>query len=227
MSSNKKVFQFAGLVLIGALGAHKGAHAQQAGTWLVRAGATSINPQVDSGQLSAPSLPDVRIAVDSNTTLGGGVSYMLTDNWSVDLPLALPFKHHISGDGAIAGSGEIATTKAMPATLFLQYRMREANASWRPYVGAGVTYAHFMKETGNGTLTAITNPGGPGTTLKIKDQWALSVQTGLTVALTPSVFLEGTLGYTWLKAHTTLSTGQTIDAKISPIMAGLYVGYRY
>ena len=81
---------------------------------------------------------------------------MVTDNLALDLPLATPFKHDLVGDGAIAGVGKLGSTKAIPATLMLQYRFNEANAAFRPYVGLGVTYAHFYGEKTTATLNGLT-----------------------------------------------------------------------
>lgn len=77
---------------------------------------------------------------------------MLTDNWSLDVPLALPFKHNLTGAGAIQGVGKIGETRSLPMSLFAQYRFAEANAQFRPFVGAGPTLAKFYKERS----TAIT-----------------------------------------------------------------------
>lgn len=221
-----KKFAFSSALAAATLGFCGLAQAQQAGTWLFRVGAMSIIPQVSSGDLTAPSVPGVKIDVDSSTTLAGGISYMLTDNWSLDVPLAIPPKHKIKGDGAISGSGEIGTTRVVPATMFLQYRFLEAQSTWRPYLGAGLTYARFYGEKGNGTLTAITDPGG-STTLSIKSEFAPTVQAGMTYSLTPQVYLDGWVGKTFLKVRSTLSTGQHIDTKLDPVIVGLSVGYRY
>ena len=90
-----------------ALALSGGAQAQTAGSWLVRAGATQISPQVTSGDLSAPSFTGTKVNVRADTQLAGGITYMLTDHWAVDVPLALPFKHDVIGAGAIAGVGKI------------------------------------------------------------------------------------------------------------------------
>jgi outer membrane protein W len=72
------------------------------------------------------------------------------------LPLALPFTHTLTGAGAIAGVGTIGTTKALPATLFAQYRFGDAKAAFRPYLGAGLTYAYFYDENATNTLNALS-----------------------------------------------------------------------
>lgn len=203
-------------------------HAQTAGTWMLRGGLTSITPQVDSGNLSASSLPGTQIDADSDSRLGGGLTYMLTNHWAVDLPLALPFQHNLTGAGAIQGVGKIGEAKALPMSVFGQYRFGEAQAQFRPFVGAGLTYAKFYKERGNATLTAIT--GGTSsnpTTLSLDSKLALSIQAGATVALNDRWFVEGTVVKTFLKTKGTLSTGQTIDVTLDPLTLCLGIGYRF
>ena len=93
------------------------AQAQSAGTWMLRAGVMRIAPDVTSSCLSAPDFGDngsggalgcSRSDVSANSQLGGGVTYMYTDNLAVDVPLALPFKHKIIGAGSLAGAGDVA-----------------------------------------------------------------------------------------------------------------------
>ena len=204
------------------------AHAQSAGTWMARIGATGIYPQVDSGNLSPPAWPNTQTDVSSDWTLGGGVTYMITDNWSVDIPLALPFTHTLTGAGAIAGVGTIGTTKALPITVWGQYRFGEAKAAFRPYLGAGLTYAYFYDENATNTLNALSGgtPSNP-TTFSIQSKWAVGVQAGATYAFNERWFLDGVVGYTWLKNTTTLSTGQTQPMTLNPVSVAIAVGYRF
>ena len=147
--------------------------AQSAGTWLARVGATTITPSVTSGNMTAPSFAGTKSDVGAASQVSGGVTYFYTDNVSVDLPLALPFKHKLYGAGALAAAGQIGEVQSLPMTVFLQYRFMDANSQFRPYVGLGATYAYFSNAVGSGALTAMTNPGGPATTLKVdsKEFW--------------------------------------------------------
>lgn len=223
---NNKSLQSGFVVL--ALLAGASAQAQSAGNWLVRAGVTHIAPDVTSGDLSAPSLAGSKSDVGSSTRLGGGVTYMVTDHFSVDLPLALPFKHELSGDGAIAGVGKIGEVKAFPMTLLAQYRLGEANARFRPYVGVGPTYTRFFKERSTATLSALTGgtPAQP-TTLSVQSKLALTLQVGLSVALNDTWFVDAMVTRTFLKTRTTLSTGQTQDIRLDPTSVSLGVGMRF
>lgn len=222
----KKLIKFASLVAaISALAPL--AHAQSAGSWMGRIGATNITPAVSSGNLSAPSLSNSKTDVGAASQLSGGVTYMVSDNMALDLPLALPFKHKISGAGALSGVGEIGEVSALPFTLFAQYRFMEPNAKFRPYIGLGITYAYFFNETGSGQLTALTNPGGTATKIKVDSQWALTPQIGVSIPVNERWFVDLFYSKTSLKTKTTLSTGQTVDITLDPDAYGLTVGYRF
>jgi len=211
-----------------ALVAGSAAQAQSAGTWMARVGGIGLYPQVSSGDLSPPAFPNTQTDVSSDWTLGGGVTYMITDNWSVDVPLALPFTHTLTGAGAISGVGTIGTTKALPITMWGQYRFGEAKSTFRPYLGAGLTYAYFYDENATSTLNALSGgtPSNP-TTFSIQSKWAFGVQAGATYAFNERWFLDGMLGYTWLKNTTTLSTGQTQPMTLNPVSVAISIGYKF
>ena len=149
------------------------AHAQSAGTWLGRLGMTTIAPQVTSGVMTAPSFEGTKSDVSSASQVSGGVTYMYTDNISIDVPLALPFTHKLYGAGALAGAGQIGEVQALPMTAFLQYRFMEADSPFRPYVGIGATYAYFFNAKGGAALTAMTNPGFVQTPLTAKNSFSM------------------------------------------------------
>ncbi len=204
------------------------ASAQTAGTWMLRGGATHIKPNVESGDLTAPSLAGSKADIRASTGLSGGVTYMLTDHISVDVPLALPFKHEIVGAGSIDGVGKIGEVKAAPMTLLGQYRFMEPGAAFRPYVGAGLTYAKFFKARGTAALTALSGgtPASP-TTLSVGSKFAATVQIGATYRFDAHWFADITVLRTFLKTRTTLSTGQTLDATLDPTTVALAVGYAF
>jgi len=211
-----------------ALACAAAAHAQTAGTWMVRGGATTITPNVSSGDLNAPSLAGTKSSVGNSTRVSGGITYMWDDNISFDLPVAVPFEHDISGDGAIAGAGKIATVKALPATLLAQWRFMEPTSAFRPYVGFGLTYAAFYGARSTSTLTAISGgtPSNP-TTLSIDSKWAATVQLGAAFAIDKNWFVDASYTYTPLSTRNTLSTGQTLDIKLDPSSFSLAIGYKF
>lgn len=203
------------------------AHAQSAGTWMISIGANNIAPKVKSGDLSAPSLPGTKIDVKDASAAFATITYLITDQVSVQTFLGGPYKHEVVGAGAIDGVGRIGEVQQVSPTLTLQYRFFDAASALRPYVGLGLTYAYFFKEQGSGTLTALTNPGGAPTQLKADGAWGLSPQIGATYAFSDRWFADLTVIKTFVKNTTHLSTGQSIDAKLDPLTVGLTVGYRF
>ncbi|MEW6466439.1 MAG: OmpW family outer membrane protein [Pseudomonadota bacterium] len=211
-----------------ALCAAQAAQAQTAGSWSARIGATQISPSVTSGDLSLPAFPHTKADVESASQLAGGINYTIDDRWAVDVPLSLPFKHTINGDGAIAGVGKLGEVKALPFTVLAQYRFGDPGAKFRPYIGAGPTYAKFFKERSTNVLTALTGgtPAQP-TTLSIESKLVPTVQVGATMMFNDRWFLDAMVAKTWLKTRTTLSTGQTLDIKLNPTTVAIAVGYRF
>jgi outer membrane protein len=213
------------------------AFAQTAGTWMVRAGVTTISPQVSSGCLSAPDFGDLgaggalgctRSDVSSDTQPSGGITYMLTDNIAVDVPVALPFKHKLIGQGSLAGAGEVGEVQALPFVVFLQYRFLDASAKFRPYIGLGATYAYFFNEQGSGKLTATTNPGSvTPTTFKTDAKFVLTPQIGATIAVNDKWFVDLHFSKSNLSTTTTFSTGQHIDIALDPTSYGIDVGFKF
>jgi outer membrane protein len=210
-----------------ALFSGQAALAQKAGTVSVSIGATRIAPSVSSENLTAPSLPNTKVDVNSDTQVTGAVNYMVTDAIAIHIPLGYGFKHEITGDGAIRGVGKLAETKALPITAIAQYRFLDANATFRPFVGAGVSYVRFYNEKGTGVLTAITNPGGPGTSVKFDSKLAPTFELGALFNINEKWYLEASYAKTLLKTRGTLSTGQTIDVKLDPNAYTFQIGYKF
>lgn len=201
--------------------------AQSAGSISASIGVTQIAPSVSSGNLSAPSLPGSQVSITNSTRLTGAVNYMLTDAIALHLPLGLGFKHSISGAGAIAGVGKLAETKALPITLIAQYRLMDANATFRPYVGAGASYVKFYDTVGTGVLTGLTNPGGPATGASFKSKLAPTIQLGAVINFNEKWYVDLAYSKTFIKTRGTLTTGQTLDVKLDPNAYSFQVGYKF
>ena len=225
---SKFCFALSAITALTALTLGSAAQAQSQGSWLIRGGIMQLAPQLTSGNLTAPSLTDVQSGVSNSTQYSGGVTYMLSNSVAIDLPLALPFKHNLYGTGSIAGVGKIGDTKAIPATVMVQYRFGEASGMFRPYLGLGVTYAKFDGEHTTAVLSGLTG-GTPlmPTTLSIQSKLAATLQVGASYKIDERWFVDGSFTRTPLKTRNTLSTGQTLDITLNPIGISLGVGMRY
>ncbi len=204
------------------------AQAQSAGSFIVYAGAAQITPQVDSGDLTPPSLVGTKVNVKKASQIAGGVTYYWTDNISIDVPISPAFKHDVVGAGAIDGVGKLGTVKSLPATVLAQYRFGEAKSMFRPYVGAGVTYAYFFKPKSTAALSAITGgtPANP-TLLSMKSAFGPTAQLGVGVNVTADISLDLSVSKTLVKTTGRLSTGQTIETALDPTAIKFGIGYRF
>ncbi|HEU5435951.1 MAG TPA: OmpW family outer membrane protein [Telluria sp.] len=203
------------------------ASAQSAGQFTAKLGVGKITPKVESGDVGAPALPGSKVAVAADTQPVLIFAYGVTDNFSTELALGVPYKHKLSGDGAIAGTGQLGTVQSLPPSLFAQYRFFTPDTMVRPFVGLGATYAYFRKETGSGQLTSILNTGGPGVSFHIKNKVAPTIQAGVAFNINPKWFVDFTVTKTYLKTDTYYSTGQTQHVKLDPVGLIAAVGYKF
>jgi outer membrane protein len=203
------------------------AQAQVAGDLLVKLGWNKIMPKVKSDDLTAPSLPGSKIDIKSASALFFTVTYMITDDISVEALGGLPYKHDIVGAGAVAGVGKIGSVHQVSPTVLLQYRFLAADAPFRPYVGAGPTFAKFYGTKGSAALTAVTNPGGPPTTIGGDTEWGGSVEVGGNYKIDKHWFIDAAVIKTFISTKATLSTGQSTSAKLNPIAINASIGYTF
>ncbi|GGX92117.1 outer membrane beta-barrel protein [Massilia dura] len=214
-------------ILAAALGAAPGAAAQAQGDWTVKIGVNKITPKVESGNVSAPALPNTKADVGTDTKPILNLGYFVTDNIVAELDLGAPYRHKLFGADAIAGTGQLGTVDVLPPTLFAQYRFFRPDAVFRPYVGMGVTYAYFRRERGSAQLTSVLNTGGPASTFSLEAKWAASAQLGASFRLNERWSVDGGVIKTRLRTTATYSTGQTQAMKLDPVAINLGLTFRF
>jgi outer membrane protein len=215
------------LVATAALCGAGAAQAQVAGQVMVKLGWDKIMPKVRSTELSAPSLPGSTIDIKSASALFFTAAYMITDDISVEVLGGLPYKHDIIGTGAAQGVGKIGSIHQISPTVMLQYRFMPADAPFRPYIGAGPTFAKFYGSKGSAALTAVTNPGGPPTTIGGDTEWGATTEVGLNYKIDKHWFVDAALMKTFINTKAKLSTGQTTKARLNPVAINASIGYAF
>ena len=215
------------LVATAALCGAGAAQAQAAGDVLVQLGWNKIMPKVKSDDLTAPSLPGSKIDIKSASALFFTATYMITDDISVEALGGLPYKHDVVGAGAASGVGKIGSIHQISPTVLLQYRFMAPDAPFRPYVGAGPTFAKFYGSKGSAALTAVTDPGGPGTTIGGDTEWGSTIEAGANYKIDKHWFLDAAILKTFISTKATLSTGQSTSAKLNPVSINASIGYAF
>jgi outer membrane protein len=152
---------------------------------------------------------------------------MITDDISVEALGGLPYKHDVVATGSGAGVGKIGSIHQVSPTLLLQYRFMNAADPLRPYIGAGPTFAKFYGTKGSAALTAVTNPGGSGTTIGGDTEWGGTIEAGLNYKIDKHWFVDAAILKVFIKTQTQLSTGQTLKANLNPVAINAAIGYAF
>lgn len=181
------------------------AAAFEPGDWLVRVGASYVNPASDNSDI---------VSVGSDTSVTFNVGYMMTDVWGLELLAAFPFKHDIDLlDGTNVGS-----TKHLPPTLSLQYHFRPTE-QFQPYVGFGVNFTSFYDEKTTGPLEGVD--------LDLGDSWGLAGQIGFDVLFNDDWFFNMDIRYIDIDTKARLDGVSIGKVEVDPWVFGGHIGFRF
>ena len=221
------------MALIAALaaGSSMAAQAYEEGGFLLRVGATTVDPDVDSDPIVLPEdvvLPK-GVDVDEDTQLGIIPVWMPDANWGVELLLATPFKHDITVPdlGIDAGS-----TKHLPPTLSIQWYPRGGKTGWQPYFGVGVNYTVFFDEKVDSELAEALNVvlGATKADLELDDSFGLAAQAGVDFPIGDHWGINLGVWYididTRAKIKTDVGTVK-FDVEIDPLVYNVGIMYKF
>ncbi len=190
------------------------ATAKEAGNWIVRAGVTHIAPKSDNG--TVPGDPAIDLDVSTATQLTFDGTYMVTNNFGIELLAALPFKHDI--DGQVGDTTvELASVKHLPPTLSAVYHFN-TSGRWQPYLGAGVNWTIFFDEKEKDALGDAS--------LKLTNSLGFAAVAGLDIALTERFYLNGNIRWMNIESDVKLDGVEVTKAKIDPLIYAINIGWR-
>jgi len=208
------------------------AHAHQAGDFIVRAGAATVSPNEDSGniKLDGTKVNGTKATLDSDTQLGLAFAYMITDHIGVELLAATPFQHEVSVKGLGAGlDGKLADIKHLPPTLSLQYYPMDAGSKFQPYAGIGINYTLFFDES----LSSERKAQG-FSDMKLKNSVGLAGQLGMDYMLTDNLLFNASVWYVDINTEASidgpsaLGVGKTkVDVDVDPWVYMVGIGYKF
>lgn len=165
-------------------------YAYEQGDWILRVGATTVDPDTDSDDINLPGGLVAEADVDSDTQLGIIPAYMVTDQFAIEVLAATPFKHDIEaqGQGSIKGTNlDAGSTKQLPPTVSVQWYPRGGQSGWQPYIGAGLNYTTFFDEDADnqliGLLGDLTMGAVDDANLDIDDSWGIAFQAGVDIPI--------------------------------------------
>lgn len=202
--------------------------AHQQGDIIVRAGATMVQPNDDSGKVSVDALgtTGMEVSVNSSTQLGLNFQYMLTDEWGIELLAATPFSHDIDLEQSQLnlGDGKLGETKHLPPTLSAIYYLN-TEGTFQPYVGLGINYTLFFEDD----FTELRKGQG-FSNLNLKNSFGWSAQVGVDYDLGDNLMLNASYRYIDIDTTATFLVGTSpgrVDVDINPNVYTISVGYKF
>ncbi len=208
------------------------------GDWIVRVGATTVDPQESGDQLALNGSesafigavgPD-ELGLDSDTQLGLTIEYMLTQNWGLELLAATPFEHTASTTDTLSGL-DIADIKHLPPTLMAVYHFNHGS-KFQPYIGAGINYTIFFDEDTTSEADAtFATLGLTGGDVELDDSWGLSAQVGFDYHLNDKWLVNASVRWIDIEteAEIKFDGGNKIsaDVDVDPFVYTVSVGYKF
>ena len=179
--------------------------AQEESPWLVRVGATTVDPKSNNSAI---------VNVDDDTSLTFNVTYMFRPNWGFEVLAALPFEHDIM----LIDGTPVGNTEQLPPTFSVQYHFAP-DSMIRPYVGLGLNYTTFMSESLSGPLA--------GSDLKLDDSTGLAIQFGIDFMLNENWLVNLDVRSIDIETDADLDGAFLTTVKIDPTVYGVSVGYRF
>jgi outer membrane protein len=236
----KKAFRVAMAVAMASASLFTQAYDQ--GDWVLRAGATMVDPDTDSDNIELPMDLMAEADVDDDTQLGIMPAYMVTDKWAVELLAATPFEHDIEakGKGAIKGTTlNAGSTKQLPPTVSVLWYPRGDQPGWQPYIGLGVNYTVFFDEDVDsdlvGLLGDLTDGAVTDANLDLDDSLGLAARAGLDIPIGGHWALNFAVWYIDIdteaeitaKSNGVTATKVKFDVELDPWVYNVGIAYKF
>lgn len=187
--------------------------AYETGTWLVRGGASYIDPKSDNHDV---------VEVEGAAMASFTVTYMFAPDFGVEVLGSLPFEHDIE----LADGGDtVASTKHLPPTVSVVYYFLP-DAAVQPYIGAGINYTLFFDEDTSGPLSDAD--------LSLDDSLGAAFVLGIDIPLQGNWLVNADVRYIDIETDGDVDLNDGEGGKlelegidIDPWVFGLTVGYQF
>jgi outer membrane protein len=222
------------------------ARAQSAGSFFVSTGWFHMAPQSSSEPLRVTSIggsptniteANTGASLGSADTIGVTAGYFITDHIATELVMGYPPSFDLNGNGSLEQFGKLGQAKQWSPTLLFKYYFNAPTATFRPYLGIGVSRIWFTDEKiTNGAFEANVLHGP--TSVTTDSSWEPVFNLGFTYAFNEHWFAGASVSYlplsTTAKLNTqaktpvgTLNVQSQTKIKLNPIVTYVNIGYRF
>ena len=203
--------------------------ANQTGNFIVRGGATMINPDSDKSNIMlAGANSTMTLTVDDNTQLGLNFVYFYDNNWALELLAETPFTHDVTiqDKNAVLGVDGVTLGEVshLPPTLSALYYF-DSHSAFKPYLGLGINYTVFFDED----FAAAPKSLGLSN-LDLDGSFGLSAQIGTDYHLDEKWSVNASIRYIDIDTDATFDVAGNNIGKakidIDPMVYSLMLGYK-
>ncbi|MFZ2587203.1 MAG: OmpW family outer membrane protein [Alphaproteobacteria bacterium] len=189
------------------------AHAED-GNWMVRGRVINVAPSNNGGDASIGGKPHA----DNSFAPEVDVTYFATPNIGFEV-IAATTKHDTKVNKKPTET-DLGSVWVLPPTLTAQYHVTEAClGNFKPYVGAGVTYAHFYN---------AEHRNAPGiNSVKYDDAFGPALQAGVDYKISDNMYLNADVKKLYISTDVKVNDTITAKANLQPWVMGVGVGYRF
>ena len=173
--------------------------------WIVRGGFSVVAPDSNNHLI---------VSVEDATSFTFTLGKMMTEHVELEVLAAWPFEHDLK----LVGGEKIGSAKHLPPTVSLNWHFLP-EATFDPYIGAGLNYTFFWDETTSGALD--------GTRLSLGDSLGFAVQAGADFNLSNNWLINASVRYIDLSTKAKLDGVSIGTVDIDPIVYSLNIGKRF
>ena len=173
--------------------------------WIVRAGFSTVTPKSNNNPT---------VSVDNSSSFSFTIEKMLGPKLGLEVLAAYPFEHDIR----LVGGPRVGSAKQLPPTVSLNWHWLP-EATFSPYIGAGINYTIFWDEATVGALD--------GTRLSLSDSFGLAAQLGFDINLSNNWLLNGSVRYISISTEAKLDGASIGDVDIDPLVYSFNIGKRF
>lgn len=183
------------------------------GNMQVKVGVTGL---IFDDETTSTNIGTLRAEVNDTVLPTLMLNYYLTKNWSVELFCCFAQVNVHDKSGVVGG--KLASTWAFPPMLTAQYHF-DGMGAFKPYVGAGVEWIHYFKESSN-------VPGLTG--VDFRDSWGFVLQAGTDIDLGNGLSLGLDAKKVWEDTKLSYSPGNLYaEHDLDPWVLTANLGYRF
>lgn len=187
------------------------------GDYVVRTGSSDVTVSVGGSPVTAKA----KGAVGGEASL----TFFMTDHLATEFTLGgAPYDLKDSSGHTLISAGLITPT------AMLQYHLMPNGRAFRPYIGAGLSYANFGSVTVGEVLTNRTVVPAISYSASINGALAPVVQIGADVAINEQMYINFDAKCLGTNSKLTLVQGgnsQTVSHKMRSCVLGTGVGFRF